>query len=294
MRADLLDTYDGRLRAALDAVAQAAGSGFDARRGRGRVGAGRATGGSSRPAYRAQRGPRRRRRPIAPSARSFATPVAAGVAARSLVPARARCSRASAPRRSSDAEQLRRAGQLLRFPSSCRSSTAAASRTARVVLDFEIQEAITFRDGAAAAFADLESILLARDAAATRRIGAAIDDARRRRSPPRARGDAVATPTRSRRRPTRRSTSPSGLFPTEWKDAAKTADFDVISATLDRVQAAAAQGDWGRAEQARLEAYGVFELGPEQRLRGLAPGHVPEGRRALLVRRAATSTGSCS
>jgi high-affinity iron transporter len=60
-------------------------------------------------------------------------------------------------------------------------------------------------------------------------------------------------------------------FPREWKDAAKTADFDVISATLDRVQAAAAAGEWGRAEQARLEAYGVFELGPEQRLRGLAP-----------------------
>src|SRR6185436_17415678 len=41
---------------------------------------------------------------------------------------------------------------------------------------------------------------------------------------------------------------------------------------LDRVQAAAAAGEWGTAEQARLEAYGVFELGPEQRLRGLAPG----------------------
>ena len=30
-------------------------------------------------------------------------------------------------------------------------------------------------------------------------------------------------------------------------------------------------GSWGRAEQARLEAYGIFELGPEQRLRGIAP-----------------------
>jgi high-affinity iron transporter len=38
------------------------------------------------------------------------------------------------------------------------------------------------------------------------------------------------------------------------------------------VQAAAAAGEWRLAEQARLEAYGVFELGPEQRLRGLAPG----------------------
>ena len=61
------------------------------------------------------------------------------------------------------------------------------------------------------------------------------------------------------------------LYPESWKEAAKTADFDVIAATLDRVEAAAAAGEWGRAESARLEAYGVFELGPEQRLRGLAP-----------------------
>jgi high-affinity iron transporter len=61
------------------------------------------------------------------------------------------------------------------------------------------------------------------------------------------------------------------LYPSEWKDAAKTADFDVIAAALDRMEAAAASGDWGVAESARIEAYGIFELGPEQRLRGLAP-----------------------
>ena len=37
------------------------------------------------------------------------------------------------------------------------------------------------------------------------------------------------------------------------------------------MQAAAASGDWRAAESARIEAYGIFELGPEQRLRGLAP-----------------------
>ena len=37
------------------------------------------------------------------------------------------------------------------------------------------------------------------------------------------------------------------------------------------MQGAAAAGDWGAAESARIEAYGIFELGPEQRLRGLAP-----------------------
>jgi high-affinity iron transporter len=61
------------------------------------------------------------------------------------------------------------------------------------------------------------------------------------------------------------------LYPSAWKDAAKTADFDVIAAALDRLQAAAEAGSWSRAEAARLEAYGIFELGPEQRLRGFAP-----------------------
>jgi hypothetical protein len=43
-----------------------------------------------------------------------------------------------------------------------------------------------------------------------------------------------------------------------------------IAATVDRLQAAAAAGDYGKAEQARVEAYTIFEFGPEPRLRGLA------------------------
>jgi hypothetical protein len=62
------------------------------------------------------------------------------------------------------------------------------------------------------------------------------------------------------------------LYPDEWKDAGDTADFDVISGTLDRLEAAANADQYARAEQARLEAYAVFEFGPEQRLRGLASG----------------------
>jgi high-affinity iron transporter len=139
------------------------------------------------------------------------------------------------------------------------------------VLDFEIQEAITFRDGAAAAFADLESILLRRDPAATRQLKASLatlgDDLAAA-----TRGDRVETPETVRATAQDALRLAGSVFPERWNEAAKTADFDVIAATLDRVQAAAAQGDWGRAEQARLEAYGVFELGPEQRLRGIAPG----------------------
>ncbi|HJU46693.1 MAG TPA: FTR1 family protein, partial [Gaiellaceae bacterium] len=85
------------------------------------------------------------------------------------------------------------------------------------------------------------------------------------------RGTAVAGPETVRARTDEALRLAAVLYPDAWKEAAKTADFDVIAATLDRVEAAAASGEWGRAEQARLEAYGIFELGPEQRLRGLAP-----------------------
>ena len=60
------------------------------------------------------------------------------------------------------------------------------------------------------------------------------------------------------------------LYPDEWKEAGATADFDVIAATLDRLESAMAAGQFAQAEQARLEAYAFFEFGPEQRLRGLA------------------------
>ena len=49
------------------------------------------------------------------------------------------------------------------------------------------------------------------------------------------------------------------------------ADFDLIAGSLDRMQKAAEAGQYHVAEQARIEAYAFFELGPEQRLRGLAP-----------------------
>ena len=110
----------------------------------------------------------------------------------------------------------------------------------------------------------------AASAAAAQRLGAALDelgvvlaDA--------SRGTAVASPEDVKATTEEAVRLIETTYPSAWKEAAKTADFDVIAATLDRLQAAAATGDWNQAESARLEAYGVFELGPEQRLRGLAP-----------------------
>ncbi len=268
VRTDLLDTYDGRLRSALDVVHAATVSGFDVRRAE----AASAAAGYwriVRPTYVAQRGPAAAARTDALVA-GLVREANAGAAPRSLVRLQGALEGfRAAPL--SDAEQLRRAGQLLRFTELVPIEYGRGVRDGRVVLDFEIQEAITFRDGAAAAFADLESILLRRDPAATRQLKASLatlgDDLAAA-----TRGDRVETPETVRATAQDALRLAGSVFPERWNEAAKTADFDVIAATLDRVQAAAAQGDWGRAEQARLEAYGVFELGPEQRLRGIAPG----------------------
>jgi len=70
------------------------------------------------------------------------------------------------------AEQARRAGQLLRFLSLVPVEYGRGVRNGQVTRDLEIQEAATFRDGAAAAFADIRSALEARDASKTQQIDA--------------------------------------------------------------------------------------------------------------------------
>ncbi len=167
-------------------------------------------------------------------------------------------------------ETLRRAGQLDRFLRLVSIEYGRGVSGGRVTKDFEIQEAITFRDGAAAAFADLEPRLLARDRAATRRVKGALASLGRDLVAA-SRGESPVDPGVLETTVSSAVDDLGALYPPEWKDAAKTADFDVIAAALDRMEAAAASGDWGVAESARIEAYGIFELGPEQRLRGLAP-----------------------
>ncbi len=167
------------------------------------------------------------------------------------------------------AEQARRAGQLDRFLRLVPIEYDRGVEGTRVTLAFEIQEAISFRNAVAVALADISPELLARDAAATRELTTIVDDLGRTLD---AAGAGRATPAETVRARTDRALElVDDLYPDSWKEAASGADFDVIAASLDRLAAAAKAGSWGRAEQARLEAYGIFELGPEQRLRGIAP-----------------------
>jgi high-affinity iron transporter len=269
VRADLFDTYQARLRASLEAVKAAGGQGFDISRA-GSAALARGYFTVLAPAYAEQRSPAEADAATAAFEALVAAAErgdgAAADAALAEVDAALEGFRA-APL--SEEEQLRRAGQLQRFLALVAIEYGRGVEDGRVTLDFEIQEAVTFRDGAAQALGDLEHLLALEDEQGTRRLGEILDGLAGDLGAA-ARHDAVADPEDVQAATDEALGLIDSLYPDEWKDAGATADFDVISATLDRLEGAIAAGQFSKAEQARLEAYAFFEFGPEQRLRGLA------------------------
>ena len=168
------------------------------------------------------------------------------------------------------AEQRRRAGQLVRFLGLVPIEYRRGVAEGRVTVPIEIQAAITFRDGAAEAFGDLQFYLARFDPAATRAAQSSLDDLQRLLADTE-HGTAIADPDAVDEAAKTALAKLDSTYPDEWKGDNTQADFDVIAALLQKVSAAAATGDYRRAESSRLEAYATFELGPEQHLRGLAP-----------------------
>lgn len=164
----------------------------------------------------------------------------------------------------SEAEQARRAGQLLRFVALVPVEYERGVRDGVIVKDLEIQEALTFREGAAAAFNDLSATLDGFDAAASARVGDLLDTAL-------AQIQAVASPDDLKTTVNEITTILGTLLPVEWLNSNSDSDMDVILSVLDQVKMAAEQGQYALAESARLEAYALLEMGMEQRLRGFAP-----------------------
>lgn len=167
-------------------------------------------------------------------------------------------------------EQARRAGQLLRFLSLVSVEYGRGVRNGQVVLDIEIQEAVTFLDGAQAAFEDLRLPLVERDSAQTaqvetllQRLDTNIDNASRR--------IAVVEPDVIEADVTAAVDLLQEVFPPEWQRTNADADFDVIAPALDLVEEAVRAGQYPQAETARLEAYAIFDTGPEPRLLAFAP-----------------------
>ncbi|MBE2182160.1 MAG: FTR1 family protein [Anaerolineae bacterium] len=164
----------------------------------------------------------------------------------------------------SDEEAARRAGQLLRFISLVPIEYERGVRNGEVINDIEIQEALTFREGAVAAFIDLQSALLEINPEITIRVGEALSLAETQIRD-------VAEPAELQTNISAIQSDLAALLPSEWQEANAASDVDVIYSVLDTLEGAARQGEYTLAESSRLEAYALLEMGMEQRLRGFAP-----------------------
>lgn len=275
LRADLLDTYQARLGEALHDAADAETRGFATRRVEY---AALASGYFAivAPAYQEQRGPEAR----AAAEQTLADLERAAREGQPLAPSLAAVDAALRGFRAaplSAESQARRAGQLLRFLALVPVEYGRGVRNGVVTRELEIREAVTFRDGAAAAFADLESLLDARNPAATEQIGqlfATLEQQLR----PASSGSSTqpATDPATIQATTDQLTKLlKETMPEVWQQRSVAGDFDVIGSVLDEMITAATAGQYDLAESARLEAYAVLETGPEARLIAFAPQAIP-------------------
>jgi high-affinity iron transporter len=162
------------------------------------------------------------------------------------------------------AEQARRAGQLLRYLPLIAVEYGRGVHQGQITNEIEIQEALTFLDGAQAAFADIQATLVSRDAQAAERIAGVLTDIRIQIRE-------VADVQALTHSVEQVITLVSSTAPTEWLAQNSDADLDVIRTVLDQIRASVSVGQYAQAETARIEAYALLDSGVEQRLRGFAP-----------------------
>lgn len=273
LKADLLDTYQARLNQELAAIEQAAQQKFAVRQAES-VGLVYGYWLILQPAYEEQVGAPARQQ----TDKAFDDLL---VLAHSQEPARLNPALAdirnllrhfrAAPL--SVEEQVRRASQLLRFLSLVAVEYGRGVHDGQIILDFEIQEASTFLNGARVAFEDLRLPLEERDPTKTADLEALLQQLDR----------AVQAANRKEQVEHEATIAANvdsavglltALTPPEWQQTNADADFDVLASVLDQVEAAVASGQYDMAESARLEAYAIFDFGPEPRLLAFAPDKV--------------------
>ncbi len=271
VRADLLDTYQSRLSQALDDAVTAQTQGFAARTAEA---AALAAGYFAilTPSFTQQRGPA----DTATARQAFATLRAAAVAGEPLADRLAGVRAVLQGFRAaplSPAEQTRRAGQMLRFLNLVAVEYGRGVRNGQVASDLELREAITFADGAVAAFADLRTLLDKANPTAAANAAAGFATLEDHLAAAVA-GQSVVDPGEVRRQTDELTDLLKSTMPAAWQRHDTNADFDVIATALDQMQAAVAAGAYDQAESARLEAYAILESGPEARLVAFAPQYV--------------------
>jgi high-affinity iron transporter len=268
VQADLLDTYQARLNEALSDLAGANANSFAARRAEhGALAEGYFAILSA--AYGEQYGPAA----LATTQQIFANLRTAAYTGQG-VPAALESVRAAlhnfraAPL--SPKEQARRAGQLLRYLSLVPIEYGRGVSGGQVTKEIEIQEAVTFNRGAAAAFADLQNLLDERDSAKTALIAELFATLQIQLAAASTQTE-VADPNTIQAYTEQLSGLLTELMPVEWRQGSASGDFDVIASMLDQIEGAVRAGEYELAESARLEAYAIMEVGPEARLIVFAP-----------------------
>ncbi len=272
VRADLLDTYQAQLTRALDDVVAADAQGFATRRAE-HAALAQGYFAILAPEFANQRSPQL----LATAAQSFINLRSAALAGADVPAARDAVLVELQGFRAvplSTSEAGRRTGQLLRYLSLVAVEYGRGVYAGRVTVDLEIREAITFADGANAAFADLRPLIAQRDAARADAIAAQFDRLRiilaaaGQQTSVASAGDVDALTAAI-------DTAVRAATPAAWQAQNAGADFDVIATTLDQMEAALAAGDYALAESARLEAYAIMEVGPEAKMIAFAPQFKP-------------------
>ncbi len=174
----------------------------------------------------------------------------------------------------SEKETLRRAGQMLRFISLVPMEYGRAIRNGQVAVDLEVREAISFRDGAAAAFNDLKTALEKIDVAKTEQAASIFANLEEQLSAA-SQKTSVVSPTEIRSQSEELTTLLKEMMPIAWQKQDSSADFDVIQETLTLMENAVKEGQYELAGSATLEAYAILESGPEARLIAFAPQFKP-------------------
>ena len=170
-------------------------------------------------------------------------------------------------------ELVRRTGQLIRYISLVPIEYDRGVEDGEIFLAFEIQEAVTFMSGAQAAFADLRPTLYLENPELVEAVQVQLDAIEADLALAN-RNEAVLPVREMQRNVDALDKNLKALLPEEWNQLDPDADFDVIATVLDQVETAVAQGQYNMAESAHLEAYAVFDFGPEPRLLAFAPEQV--------------------
>jgi high-affinity iron transporter len=170
----------------------------------------------------------------------------------------------------SETDQARRAGQLLRYLSLIPAEYGRGVKDGQVFLALEIQEAQAFLDGAQAAFADLRLPLRRFDPDQTASIETSLGRLDTALAAAASR-EVVAEPAVIAAEAEDAADRLQALIPPAWLETSSDSDFDIVASLLDQVVAAVAAGQYQQAESARIEAYAIFETGPEKRLLAFTP-----------------------